>query len=176
MPGVEWGRSHLDIITDSESKIDLLFVMLNPGSCSCTKTDLERVTEEVQPDPTLKRIITLLQSSSRFKNCRVLNLSDIKEHKSKTFFEKNHLSFSEYSIFSEHRNSELNSLISSDMKAILAWGKKVQNSDSTKNVINKLKGLNVQILNENQAHYHPLVRIKDYKWSLETSKFLSYFS
>jgi hypothetical protein len=173
---VKWGRSYLDIVTDPTTKIDLLIIMLNPGSCSSKEPLNDKISIEVNPDPTLKRIITLLNKSNHYKNCRVLNLSDVQEPNSKEFFKNQDLYLSKYSIFSHERKSELEALISPNMKAIIAWGVQVKNSEKARESLIMLKSLNVEILNEDHSQFHPLVRIKGYSWAFEISKLLPHFS
>lgn len=161
------GRSYLDIITDGDpTRIDLLLIMLNPGSCSGDKVRDDGLVEvEPDPDPTLKRIIKVLHTSKSFKNCRVINLCDVKNPNSKQVFQKSEMYFNKYSIFSESRREELKQLARPGIKAWLAWGRKVETGSFARNAIIQLKSCGISIVNEDQPHYHPLVRKNGFSWA-----------
>lgn len=144
-------RSQLDIINsdiiDAEdigiSRPDSLAIMMNPGTSKPkdhgyqeqeidVRKFFNRVNEKefvpTIPDDTLKRIMKIMQHKN-WKHVRVINLSDIRQHKSeKLTVELNkyklHSLNHEHSLFSVIRSAELVEVLEKvqGKPIILAWG------------------------------------------------------
>jgi len=150
-------RSLLTITTDQLENIksfDALFVMMNPGGSKPKEKNNNTIKEgealkykltdlvDTEPDDTQYQIMKLMEKIS-YKNVAIINLSDIRNSKSKIFIKEiNELSHKElkleHSIFDDTRTDELQYILSLcvDKPIIFASG-----------VYNKLQPLTNHALN-----------------------------
>lgn len=157
-------RKYLDIkkINSTLVEPDLMVVMMNPGSSRpLDGIDNNNKASEAVPDNTQSQIMKIMLNAG-FNYARVLNLSDLREAKSKIFYEKIvelEAKGISHSIFDVKRIKELNKLWVNDVPVIYGWG-----------VSTKLKSLALQAIavcqvskpygilkpNTTWAYYHPL--------------------
>jgi hypothetical protein len=155
-------RKYLDIRRNDlaeKQQSDLILVMLNPGSCDNNEEWEKEI--EVDPDATLYRIITFLESKS-YNSARIINLSDIQQKDSREFFKKRkeleQINMGEHSIFHESRLLELSETVSKSTPVLFACGTNKKSKDLTNKAICYFTNNDIQILNSNDKHYHPLMR------------------
>ncbi|TAK72245.1 MAG: DUF1643 domain-containing protein [Betaproteobacteria bacterium] len=128
-------RSVLEISSNSVEKDappDAIFVMMNPGnSVPLAKTSTDKRFAEIvpaKPDTTQDQVMRVMQKLS-WHRVRILNLSDLRNSKSKEFYRQvdnfnaehdNHI----HSIFSSQRADELRRALarSSGAPIVVAWG------------------------------------------------------
>ncbi|WP_153796434.1 DUF1643 domain-containing protein [Foetidibacter luteolus] len=136
---------------------EIIFVMLNPGSCDNEGKFCEEV--RVKPDATLHRIITFMQAKDLCHG-RILNLSDIRNEKSGNFFkmlaglEKE--GNSKHSIFHASREKNLLSLAPETVPVLFACG----TNPKARYLLNAAVNFfgNDRIINRGLNFYHPLMR------------------
>lgn len=130
---IERMRSHLEIFPAEWNPMDavngqpdLLVIMMNPGG-SAPLPSMENIDGYVpaKPDRTQYQVMQLMDASvGLLKHARILNLSDIREPKSKVFQEK--LKFYDndisHSIFDESRVKELERSIDGCRAVLRGWG------------------------------------------------------
>jgi hypothetical protein len=137
---------------------DAIFIMMNPGSSSPKDKNWEPLDYDIdqmgemalsnclvkaKPDVTQYQVMRVMNYKN-WGHVRVLNLSDIREPKSKVFFKKCADYGTEeniHSIFSDKRINELKAAINVDIAApiILAWGNDLQLIQLSKGCLNQLK-------------------------------------
>ena len=145
------------------SKPDLMVVMMNPGSSRQEKEFAAVFDKEVPtiPDNTQDQIMRVLNNIN-FSYARILNLSDIRESKSKIFYEKINVLDKKnisHSIFEEKRTEDFEKLFVKNLPVICAWGVNEKLTPLANLTINKIK--NQQIIGIKKetvtnAYYHPL--------------------
>lgn len=133
-------REYLKINSNSleQAKIDLLVIMMNPGSSRPLDENYKIKTFNVEiaseliknnnkvqakPDNTQYQVMRIMREKG-FKHALVVNLSDLREPKSKEFFKiiKGKCP-SIHSLFSEERAVERDSLFLQNVPVLCAWGK-----------------------------------------------------
>jgi len=120
-------RKYLDIkrAGNSQSKPDLMVVMMNPGSSSPLDGNGNNLTPSAaEPDNTQQQIMKVMDTAS-FNFSRILNLSDLRTPDSSTiykFVKSDESKLVEYSIFSTKRKSELSLLFIQNVPVIFGWG------------------------------------------------------
>ncbi|RLA75143.1 MAG: hypothetical protein DRG11_02220 [Epsilonproteobacteria bacterium] len=154
-------RKFLDIKRKKEKiyKPDLMVIMMNPGSSKpIDGNNNAQTTIKAKPDNTQYQIIKLM-NICELDYTRVLNLSDIRESKSKKFFkvlEKLDLS---HSIFYNNRDKDFKELFVYGVPVIFAWGVDTKLQILAYMAIKKINSSNpVGILKNGSdfAYYHPL--------------------
>lgn len=161
---------------------DLTVVMMNPGSSKPKNIDENNNNNdflnkfvEVHPDPTQSQIKKIMDAC-KFEYAKIINLSDIRDGNSASFYKKlrSDLSFLNHSIFSDNNEIYLKDYISPKSTFIFCWGVNKKLTPLTNLAlfrIEKLFGKNQQIYglkhSKNQSgYYHPLPRTTDLqkKW------------
>ncbi|NRB80238.1 MAG: DUF1643 domain-containing protein [Saccharospirillaceae bacterium] len=152
--------------------VDLLVVMMNPGSSEPLNTN-DKVTvfsKEcvlTKPDNTQSQVMIIMKDNG-FRTAVVINLSDVREPKSSRFSRKlKGLSFGsvgeKHSLFSEQRNEELSGIIDKcgSCPVIFASGVNYKLRFLTSQAISKFE--NNRIIGDKNMKglfYHPLPRSK----------------
>jgi hypothetical protein len=142
---------------------DLMVVMMNPRSSRpLNGGDSFNMETETVSDRTQDQIMKLMANCG-YNYARILNLSDLRESKSGTFYSKldnlKKLTI-HHSIFIDDRKEDFNTLFVKDIPVILAWGvnsnlfelaaiAKGRIGSDIKSIGNKKEG-------EEYAYYHPL--------------------
>jgi hypothetical protein len=152
--------------------IDLLVVMMNPGSsepldCDVKVTVFSKECVLTKPDNTQSQVMKVMMAND-YRTALVINLSDVREPKSSQFSRKlNGLSFGsigeKHSIFSNQRNKELQSIIDKcgSCPIIFASGVNYKLRFLTNKATSKFDENRI-IGNQNTKNlfYHPLPRSK----------------
>ena len=172
-------KNKIPIKTDKllNSKPDVVFIMMNPGS----SVPLEKVNNIVsaekiinlkislvltKPDTTQYQVMRVMKYCN-YLHARVLNISDMRNPKSNKFIRhytdiENNTGFIEHSLFTEKRKHELKTKlnIQSEVPIVCAWG---VNSDLDPLIercwskINKLSGLTGYLKSDTKnKFFHPL--------------------
>ncbi|NLK94542.1 MAG: hypothetical protein GX275_05035 [Clostridiales bacterium] len=166
--------------------LDAVFIMMNPGMSrpldDNVKQPLVREKDilnneivniplvEAKPDSTQYQIMRVMEIK-RWKHVRIINLSDIREPKSKIFYDfvrktDNNL----HSIFDKRRAHELKQCISNrENKIIAAWGKdksldKLINLAISSELINERIGVNSSDDKKHYSHGSPLLDTQKKQW------------
>ncbi len=155
-------RKYLDIRRTElkVSKPDLMVVMMNPGSSKPEDgNDNNTIESKAVPDKTQEQIMKIM-NSCKFNYVRVLNLSDLREAKSKVFYSKlDDLKNVPHSIFSNERLDDYNALFIKNIPVIFAWGvnkKLTQLAEMAIKRINEPKAIGLLKKGTSSAYYHPL--------------------
>jgi len=165
----------IDLFND---KPDALFIMMNPGSSkpqqdgyvppglSCTELSKQLLGQSIvkaKPDTTQYQLMRIMKAMN-WDHVRVLNLSDIRETKSRLFIKQvQNLGNPIHSIFCSERKEELNKAFAmkNQSHVICAWG---TNKGLLKLANLCLKNIpNMEIIGiaaEDNLYYHPLPRLK----------------
>ncbi|MDQ7047982.1 MAG: DUF1643 domain-containing protein [Sulfurovum sp.] len=173
-------RKYLDIrrnetITD---KPDLMVVMMNPGSSRPEDGNEKNIiASRAVPDKTQDQIMKVM-NNCKFNYARILNLSDLREAKSKVFYSKlEELKKIPHSIFDDDRINDFKTLFVREIPVIFAWGvdKKLEPL-ATKAIerINETKPFGLLKEGTKVSYYHPLPQNyhEQEKWCEEISKML----
>lgn len=159
-------RKYLDIKCKSckADSPDLMVIMMNPGSSvPIDKNDNGEDVTKAKPDPTQTQIIRVMDS---LKLCyaRILNLSDLREPKSKVFYKQIN-SMNEdcinHSIFHKSRLSDFNELYKKGVPVLYAWGTNKKLNHLAKCALNATKperSFGLRKPKFDFAYYHPLPR------------------
>ena len=141
---------------------DLMVVMMNPGSSKPINNDDDGRTEtEAIHDNTQTQIMKIMQVG-KFNYARILNLSDIREPKSKLLYKKLEEMDADcisHSIFDPKRKNEFDNLWIKNTAVIFGWGVNYRLRRLAQKAIelcNTLKPLGLQKPNYSWAYYHPL--------------------
>ncbi len=155
-------RKYLDIRKNDSKDIkpDLMVVMMNPGSSSPKDGNDNNTIESIAiPDRTQDQIMKVM-TSCNFNYARILNLSDLREAKSKIFYSKlKDLQNVPHSIFSAERIKDFETLFVKDVPVIFVWGvnKKLKSlAMKAITLINTKKPFGLLKKGTNSAYYHPL--------------------
>jgi hypothetical protein len=101
-----------------------MVIMMNPGSSKPLYPIINSAETKAIPDPTQLQIIKVMNNCN-FNYARILNLSDIREPKSKIFFKLmngfNNVNIP-HSIFSKTYKKEFKRLFIKNVPVIVAWG------------------------------------------------------
>ena len=151
---------------------------MNPGS-SKPKNGIENGDKETEavPDNTQDQIMRIMLNCG-FNYARILNLSDLRQPKSKLFYDelitlKQHKIF--HSIFDNKRKNEFENLFIENIPIILAWGVnsklKVLTEIAMKKLMSK-KLIGIKKEGHENAYYHPLPQNnnKQKEWVFEMTK------
>ncbi|SHH59364.1 hypothetical protein [Clostridium grantii] len=178
-------RSCKDKLADTDN-IDAVFVMMNPGGSKPKDEYIQKIkrTKEIElgklleielvetiPDKTQYQLMRIMKHKD-WKYVKVINLSDLREAKSKLFYDKvkNIEGFDKdyiHSIFSEKRKKELNSIFTTYKfyNVVVAWGVNTKLTNLIKlamgsNKLNNSVGYNKSTDKRkvNFYYYHPLPR------------------
>ncbi len=192
---IEKCRSELDIYlknfyesSEDKQKVDAIFVMMNPGSsepinksCSIKDYTVQDICKgshtnnsvQTKPDTTQFQLMKIMDKKN-WSHIKVINLSDIREPKSKIFCRKINV-IKQYdpdnihSIFSDKRKNELKQILNSSTKIIVAWGvnsrlrnliKLALESNGGNNLNNRVGWNKKMKLKNDFYYYHPLPRYK----------------
>lgn len=172
-------RKYLEIKKIGCEKIsnDLTVIMMNPGS-SKPKSDSENFLDkfvEATPDPTQKQIKAVMEECG-FEYAKIINLSDLREPKSKIFYDKIRGGI-QNSIF--ENTDSLSEYLSVESTFIFAWGVNYNLKNLAENALKKIEedfGKNIKKVgkqHENKfGYYHPYPRKKSDKenWITEICK------
>jgi hypothetical protein len=179
-------REFLDIKKKtSESKVpDLMVIMMNPGSShpQGIKKDqdiprdlLNKVVPTV-PDNTQDQIMRVMLNFNLLY-ARVLNLSDLRDAKSSSFYTKiNSLNKNQidHSIFHNKRESDLERLFERKAKLIVAWGVNKALKELAETALEKIGSplIGWKKPGNEWAYYHPLPRTSENqeKWINQVKK------
>ncbi|MBN2894096.1 MAG: DUF1643 domain-containing protein [Bacteroidales bacterium] len=174
-------RSYLNIKRkDSEkNQPDLMVIMMNPGSSRQNKGFENILEKEVPtiPDNTQDQIMRVMDNAN-LDYARILNLSDLRETKSKILYEKIEiLKDTEivHSVFDNRRNYDFEKLFIKGKPVICAWGVNENLSELANLAIEKIKGekiIGIKKESVENAYYHPLPQNynKQKEWVEEISK------
>ncbi|MDF1884550.1 DUF1643 domain-containing protein [Sulfurimonas sp. SAG-AH-194-C21] len=159
-------------------KPDLMVIMMNPGSSKPEDGNEKNiVASKAIPDKTQDQIMKIMNNCD-FYYARILNLSDLREPKSKVFYTKlEELKKIPHSIFDDDRINDFKTLFVREVPVIFAWGvnKKLEPL-ATKAIERINEARPFGLLKEGTAvsYYHPLPR--DYhaqaRWCEEITKML----
>ncbi|MFK5975267.1 MAG: DUF1643 domain-containing protein [Sulfurovum sp.] len=154
-------RKYLDIrrnetITD---KPDLMVVMMNPGSSRPEDgNEKNTIASKAVPDKTQDQIMKVMNNCN-FNYARILNLSDLREAKSKVFYSKlEELKKIPHSIFNDERINDFETLFVKNVPVIFAWGvdKKLEPlAIKAIERINEIKPFGLLKEGTNVSYYHP---------------------
>lgn len=173
-------RKYLNIIRKNTICLepDLMVVMMNPGSSKPEDgNDKNTIESNAVPDKTQDQIMKVMNNCN-FNYSRVLNLSDIRESKSKNFYFKlNEFKDIPHSIFDDARVNDFEALFVRDVPVIFAWGAdKNLESLATKAIerINESNPYGLLKKGTSYGYYHPLPPdyYKQAKWCEDISKAL----
>jgi hypothetical protein len=164
---------------ESKSNIpDLMVIMMNPGGSKPLNEIDNSYTETLaKPDVTQNQIMKIMLNGN-FKYARVLNLSDVREPKSKIFYTKikemDKLNIA-HSIFNESRKVDFIKLWINNVPVIFGWGVNPKLKNLALKAIEKTNVSNpigIQKTNFNWAYYHPLPpnNKKQKEWVQKISK------
>lgn len=142
----------------------MMVVMMNPGSSKPLDGDDDgQILTKAKPDNTQYQIIKLMQMCS-YEFARVLNLSDIRESKSKKFFKLIQTDDFSHSIFHNSRKDDFDKLFVACVPVIFAWGVDKKLVVLANMAINKIKTDNpIGVLKDgtSSGYYHPLPQNSD---------------
>jgi hypothetical protein len=166
-------RKYLNIkLKVSQKKVpDLMVIMMNPGSSKPLDENTTNSETETKPDNTQDQIMRIMLKSG-FEFSRILNLSDLREGKSKNFFPKileMEQKEIKHSIFDENRIKDFESLFISGVPVFYAWGVndrlKVLAMKAMER-IGKIVPIGFKSEGDDWGYYHPLPpsSIKQEKW------------
>lgn len=158
-------RKYLNIkrINSQKKNPDLMVVMMNPGSSKQEKEFINIFDNEVPtiPDNTQHQIMRVMNNTG-FDYARILNLSDLREPKSKILYDKinelDKLKIS-HSIFQNENKTDLKKLFVEDVPVICAWGVNENLRPLARLALKKIKNETIIGLRKNiieYAYYHPL--------------------
>lgn len=174
-------RRYLDIRRKDipRQEPDLLVVMMNPGQSKPVGGILDIETEAV-PDRTQRQIMQVMDICG-FEYCRILNLTDIQETKSKNLFAilvKPSTQKVAHSIFDPRRRKEFFRLYPKKAKVVLAWGVADELTELARLAEERIGDVAVFGLrkeNGKTAYYHPLPPSypKQQEWVREITKQLN---
>lgn len=157
---------------------DLMVVMMNPGSSRPEDGNDDNTTaSKAVPDDTQCQIMKVMNNCD-FNYARVLNLSDLRESKSKNFYSKlSKIKDISHSIFSDERISDFNDLFIQNIPVIFAWGVDKKLKPLAIKAVERINESNpIGLLKENTevSYYHPLPQncYDQEKWFQEISKML----
>lgn len=166
-------RKYLNIKHKKSQKTvpDLMVVMMNPGSSKPLDENISSIETETKPDSTQDQIMRIMLNSD-FEFSRILNLSDLREGKSKKFFPKilemeqkkiNH------SIFDKSRIKDFENLFIRNVPVLYAWGVNGKLKDLAMKAmkrIGEIVPIGFKKEGEEWDYYHPLPpsSIKQKKW------------
>lgn len=148
--------------TNPLQKPDIIVIMMNPGASKQQKGFSYEFNTEVPtiPDKTQDQIMKVMNNTN-LNYARILNLSDIREPKSKIFIEKIKILNEKkipHSIFCQQRKKDFTKLFIPKIPVICAWGVNPKLTPIAKTAFNKIK--NEKIIgikkNSNYSFYHPL--------------------
>ncbi len=157
-------RKFLDIKSKNTHKSipDLMVVMMNPGSSKpLDGIDNNIKISEAKPDRTQDQIMSIMMQFG-YQYSRVLNLSDLREPKSKKFYPKI-IELKEkkitHSIFDTERILDFESLFIKNAPVIYAWGVSYELKDIALKAMKRMDqvspiGLKKQ--GTEWGYYHPL--------------------
>jgi hypothetical protein len=117
-------------------------------------------------------------NSCDFNYARILNLSDLRESKSKVFYSKlNEIDDDQHSIFSDKRINDFDALFVKNIPVIFAWGvnKKLESlANKAVERINESNPIGLLKQGTRVSYYHPLPQncYEQEKWFQEISKML----
>ncbi len=141
---------------------DLMVVMMNPGSSKPVDGIENNTIESLAiPDRTQDQIMKVM-ADCNFEYARVLNLSDIREPKSKKLFSKMAELDAKgipHSIFDTKRKNDFDSLFTQNIPVIFAWGVDKKLQFWAEKAINAMRVSNpAGIVKKGLgwAYYHPL--------------------
>lgn len=109
---------------DCSDSVDLMVVMMNPGSSEPEKGDYNGVMTFAKPDNTQFQIMKVMDGCN-FKYARIVNLSNLIESKSSCFYKWINKNTEKYSIFdkdSDLYKPEFHKELVKGVPYILAWG------------------------------------------------------
>jgi hypothetical protein len=162
-------------ITDRTRAIEkkLLVIMLNPGSSRpldneylesrISKTQIGQLNDisltDARPDATQYQIMRVMDEFE-FSHADIINLYDVREPKSGILFAraKKHSFPKETSIFTEARQSELNTYFTNTSNVILAWGRVTPIAAVEEMALEKISKLVSKVLlvrGTDNVIYHP---------------------
>lgn len=158
-------RKYLDITLEGAkySIPQLMVVMMNPGSS--TPLNHDENGHQLTPaakDPTQNQIIEIMKKKN-INFARILNLSDLREPSSTTFYSKIKYSRkdTEHSIFDISRKKDLEEIFIKDVPVIFAWGVNPSLSKLANLAVEGLKKTTpLGILKNNNKYYHARPRFK----------------
>ena len=173
-------RKYLDIKRKelTSDKPDLMVIMMNPGS-SKPKDGNEKntVASKAVPDNTQDQIMKVMNNCD-FHYARILNLSDLREAKSKIFYSKlEELNKIPHSIFNDSRIKDFETLFIKGVPVIFAWGVDKKLEPLVIQAIERINEPNPYGLlkkGTKSAYYHPLPQNyhAQERWCEEISKML----
>ncbi|WP_165732387.1 DUF1643 domain-containing protein [Polaribacter sp. 20A6] len=170
-------RKYLDIknIGSSLTTPDLMVIMMNPGgSKPIDGVDNGCIDTLAVPDRTQDQIMQVMLNCG-FGFARVLNLSDLREPKSSTFYKQIPELDSKgipHSIFDENRQFDFDQLWVKNVPVIYGWGVNYHLKPLALKAIAASSGSNtygILKLGKESAYYHPLPRTsgKQLEWVKE---------
>ena len=144
-------------------KPDLMVIMMNPGSSRQEKEFANVFDKEVPtiPDNTQDQIMRVMYNAN-LNYARILNLSDLRESKSKILYEKIiilHKKNIIHSIFDKKRNKDFDEFFVKNLPVICAWGVNKNLTSLANSTISKIKGQKIIGIRKEtvpNAYYHPL--------------------
>jgi len=147
----------------TNSKPDLMVVMMNPGSSKPIINYKDIFDKEVPtiPDNTQSQIMRVMNNCD-LNYARILNLSDLRESKSTELIKKiEHLKTEKipHSIFDNSRKHDLDNLFVKNLPVICAWGVNPKLSELGAMAFNKIKNekiIGIKKASVENAFYHPL--------------------
>jgi hypothetical protein len=135
---------------------ELTMVTLNPACQDGDDTPLNQEVE-IQADDLVLRIQEFMQREG-LTWVRVLNLSDLQENSTDTFFKKlGHIQdVPEHSIFHPSREAELRAHANSNTPFLLAWGTDPRGGILANTVVKQIREKGYPIVNPTEPFLHPL--------------------
>ncbi len=163
---------------DGRDSVDLMVVMMNPGSSEPENGNYNGEFTLAKPDDTQYQIMKVM-CESEFKYARIVNLSNIIESKSSCFYKWINKNQEKYSIFdkdSELHKPEFHKQIVKGVPYILAWGVNYSLRFLAKSALNLLQDENKFFIPKREGkefqYYHPYQRYQSKRdeWVTEIVK------
>lgn len=149
------------------SDIDLLVIMMNPGSSKSNGAETSNIEVDCIPDPTQFQIMRVMQRTSR-KHAVVLNLSDLRNAKSEEFYKRIpelEAGFESHSIFSAGRRKEIEPYLNPNIPVIIGWGVSRKLLPLSTKALTTLNGLPIFAMNNQEGlPLHPYLRYRQREW------------
>lgn len=175
-------RKFLDIKTKNSYQLnpDLLVIMMNPGSSKpLDGIDNNCKISKAKPDRTQDQIMRIMLQFG-YQYTRVLNLSDLREPKSKIFYSKMREMKDKkiaHSIFDEDRVVDFERLFVKNVPVIYAWGVSHKLKDvalKAMKKMNQVSPIGLKKQGTEFGYYHPLPPsyIKQKLWLKNITEFI----
>lgn len=163
---------------------EIMVVMMNPGSSKQEKEFANVFDKEVPtiPDNTQNQIMRVMNNLN-LDYARILNLSDLRESKSKILYEKIEILAKidiSHSIFDDQRKKDFDEFFIKNIPVICAWGVNEKLTPLANLAFEKIKNqkiIGIRKETVENAYYHPLPQnyTKQKEWVVKITDLISEF-